>query len=289
MTRLDDVEITLGKVGLGVEHFVKLPIKKENGRELTIEILQTAYELGITHYDLVFNLPYFFDIFGEVFADRIKQITLTSHFGTVYNPKNKGAKATRSVGPNQLTFEDTMKRLDREYTDIGLIQYIRNQDDYEKIKKKAGLLNYVQGLKETGEVRALGISGHDYPILLDFIQHYEVDVIMTIINYATGSDPRLLNLIEEAKKQNIAIIGIKTLMKGKVLSDKTQNYGAYYSGGKKLSIKLPRSSYASECFNYVHSLGADTVVFGVQTVDQLRENLLEKDIGQTDDILPYFS
>ncbi len=272
--RLRKTGVNIGPIALGIEHFVKGIRKGELTREEnTIEIIETALKLGITHFDLVFNMPYFFDTFGEVIAKKRSKVTFSAHLGTVYSEKTGKVKYTRAIQPIKKTFEDLLERIGTDYVDIAMIQYLRNEEDYAKIIQTDGLKDYVNELKEQGVAKAIGISGHDYELLSKYIDDYPVDVIMTIINFATAEDQSLKKLLLKCKERGIAVIAIKALLKGKVFSTRKENYSAYFCGGKKFSLKLNIPATAKQCLKLALSLGADTVVFGVKTARELEENI----------------
>ncbi len=93
------------------------------------------------------------------------------------------------------------------------------------------------------------------------------------LNFATGYLKSTKNLIETCKKKGIALIAIKNLLKGNIFKKRTNNYSAYFCGGRKFKMKRDTPATATQCMNYALDLGADSVVFGVKTVDELRKNL----------------
>ena len=77
-----------------------------------------------------------------------------------------------------------------------------------------------------------------------------------------------------------------------MFNTKTNYYSAYFCGGRKLKLKLDIPVTAAQCMNYAFDLGADSVVFGVKTVDELRRNIqyyeLEKETKNYGEILKKF-
>ncbi|MFW9875420.1 MAG: aldo/keto reductase [Candidatus Thorarchaeota archaeon] len=272
--RLEKCKVNLGKLGLGTEHFAR---GVRNLKDLTREensklILEESYKLGITHYDLVYGLPYFFDVFGEFIKNRREKITFTSHISNVYNEKTGKPGKTRSLNKIKESFDDMLVRLNTDYVDIALIQFITTLNDYEDLIKKRNV-EFVKRLKEEGRSKAIGISAHNPDLLMKIIEKEDYDIIMYPLNFATGFLKSTKNLIKICKKKGIALIAIKNLLKGKILSRKTSNYSAYFCGGNKFKMKLDTPATATQCVNYAFDLGADSVVFGVKTVDELRRNL----------------
>ncbi len=272
--RLEQCGVWLSTLGLGVEHFVRGVSKVQHlsRDENSKLILEEAYKQGITHYDLVFDFPYFFDVFKEFSRDRRDKITFTTHIGNVYDERTGKAGKTRSINKIRKSFDRIMNDLDTNYTDIALIQFVTNLEDYNKVGKN-GIIEFVKNLKQGGRAKTIGISAHNPDLLLKIIEKDEYDVIMYPLNFATGVLKSTEKLIEVCKEKNIALIAIKNLHKGKLFTTKKTDLSAYYSGGRKISLQLNQAATPALCFNYALNLGADSVVFGVKTVEELKENI----------------
>lgn len=272
--RLEKCGVNLSPLGLGTEHFARgvRNIKNLTRDENSKLILEESYKLGITHYDLVFGLPYFFDVFGEFIKKQRKKITFTTHISNVFNEKTGKPVKTRSLNKIKAFFDVMLDHLNTHYVDIAMIQSIIRLEDYENVIKK-GNMEFVKRLKEEGKAKAIGISAHDPDLLMKIIEKDDYDVIMYPLNFATGYLKSTKTLIETCKRKGIALIAIKNLLKGKVLNRRTNNYSAYFCGGSKFKMKLNTPVTAAQCINYASDLGADSVVFGVKSVDELRRNL----------------
>jgi len=271
--RLIQNDVNLSPLGLGIEHFARGVRKVTNltRDENSKLIIEEAYKLGITHYDLVFNLPYFFDVFRDFIRNKRKKVTFTTHLGSFYNEKANGHSKTRSLKKIQTTFEGMLESLNIDYADIALIQFVAHKDDYEDVIKK-GVLDYTLQLKKEGKAKTVGVSAHNPELLIRMIEKAEFDVIMFPLNFATGPLKSTKKLIDVCKEKEIAVIAIKNLLKGKAFSTKSTNYPAYFCGGRNLKMKLDEPATPAACMNYGFDSGADTVVFGVKTVEELREN-----------------
>ena len=271
--RLETAGVKLSEIGLGIEHFARHShVPGLTRDESSEQIIQEAYRSGITHYDLVFNLPYFFDIFREFMHTKRNKITFTHHMGSFYNEKRSGHVKTRSLKKIAYTFEDMLERLNTDYVDISLIQFVTHYEDFEKCIK-SGIVDYAMQLKEENKAKAIGLSAHKPALLSKIISKIDLDVIMLPINFATGWRPELKQLLTSCKKKGIGVIAIKNLLKGKAFTTKKSNYSAYYCAGSKFSMKLDKAATPADCINYALDLGIDSVVFGVKKVDELRKNV----------------
>ncbi len=274
MNRLERNGVKLSTLGLGIEHFV---VRTQNPDNMTREqnskaILEAAYELDITHYDIVFNVPFFYDVFREFIKNKREKITFTAHLGSIFSPNGPNHRKSRSLKAIKTTYEGMLERINVEYADIALLQYVTQIEDYEKIVR-GGVLGHAKDLKKDGRARAIGFSAHNPDLILKILKRDEFDVIMFPLNFATGILNSTKKLVQYCKKNEIAIIAIKNLLKGKVFTKKKTNYSAYYTGGKKFTLKLEEASTPAQCIQYGLDQGADSVVFGVKTVNELQRNV----------------
>jgi len=274
LNRLEQCGVGLSTFGLGVEHFVRgvSKVKHLSRDENSKLILEEAYKQGMTHYDLVFDVPYFFDVFKDFSKDKREKITFTTHVRNVYDERTGKAGKTRSINKIRKSFDRIMDELDTNYTDIALIQFVTNLEDYNKVIKD-GIVEFVKDLKQEGRAKSIGVSAHNPDLLLKMIENDEFDVVMYPLNFATGVLKTTEKLIEACKEKNIALIAIKNLHKGKLFTTNKTDLSAYYSGGRRISLQLDHAATPAQCFNYALDLGADSVVFGVKTVEELKENI----------------
>jgi predicted aldo/keto reductase-like oxidoreductase len=278
MIKFDDKSeignLNLSRLGLGIEHFAKGSRKLDTNQrdENSRLILKESYSRDIKHYDLVFNLPFFFDVFREFISDKRKDITFTTHLGNVHELKTGKNQRTRSLKLIKNTFDSMLDNLDTDYVDIALLQNIINQQDYDDVLRK-GNLEYAKDLKKEGRTRVIGVSGHNPDLLLRIIQNGDFDVVMFTLNFATSTLESTRKLIGFCKSKHIKLIAIKVFMRGKVFSARKQNYPSYICCGKKFTTKLDQPATPADCINHALSLGANSVVFGVKNVEELKSNI----------------
>jgi predicted aldo/keto reductase-like oxidoreductase len=279
--KLEQSGVRLSTLGLGVEHFVRgvRKVKHLSRDENSKLILEEAYKQGMTHYDLVFDFPYFFDVFKEFSKDKREKITFTTHIGNIYDEKTGKAGRTRSINKIRNSFDRIMDEIDTDYTDIALIQFVTNLEDYTKVVEN-GIIEFVKNLKQEGRAKSIGVSAHNPDLLLKMIENDEFDVVMFPLNFATGVLTTTKKLIEVCKEKNLALIAIKNLHKGKLFTTRKTDLAAYYSGGRRISLQLDQPATPAQCFNYALDLGIDSVVFGVKTVEELKENILSYETEQ---------
>ena len=264
----------LNEFGLGIEHFVKkgdekLGLSKEENSKI---ILQEAFNLGIRHFDIVYNYPHFYSVFKDFLLDKQDKISFTTHIGQFFDEKTGSSKKTRSLDKIQESIDYIFNFLDIDTIQVGMIQYITNYDDFERVKNK-NILNYVFQLKKQGKLQSIGISAHNQKLLLKIIDQIDVDIIMFPVNFVTGHLDDTKDLIHECKDKKIKIMGIKTLLHGKPFTTKRIKYPKLMSCGYNSEVKLEKPAYPYQCFNYALNCGVDKIIFGVSNVVELRSNI----------------
>jgi len=109
--RLEKCGVNISLLGLGTEYFAQgvRNLKNLTREENSKLILEESFKLGITHYDLVYGLPYFFDVFGKFIKKSREKITFTTHVSNVYNEKTGKPGKTRSLNKIKEFFDDMLE------------------------------------------------------------------------------------------------------------------------------------------------------------------------------------
>jgi predicted aldo/keto reductase-like oxidoreductase len=82
--------------------------------------------------------------------------------------------------------------------------------------RQPGLVESMKELKESGKVKAIGISTHSNmaAILNDAAQSGDWDVVLTSFNLTMADDTEMLNALKAASDKGIGIVAMKTLAGG---------------------------------------------------------------------------
>ena len=125
--------------------------------------------------------------YARAFAGHRQAVYLQMHFGAVYHGGRYGW--TRDLSEIRHTFQQQLQLLHTDYTDMGFVHCIDEEDDFHSIMKD-GLWDYMKGLKQDGVIRHLGLSSHDPAIIRRFLDTGLIDMVMFSINpaydYSTG-------------------------------------------------------------------------------------------------------
>lgn len=240
---------TLGKSGLRVSRFClggyHMAVK---GEENGVRIIRRAIDLGVTFLDSAhkYHDGRSDEIYGKALGEgRRQKIILMS----------KAHLRDRDGAMRQI--EETLKRMKTDYLDLWQCHEVSRHDEVDKILGPKGSLEAFVKAKEQGKVRHIGFTGHHDPTvhqrLLDSYDGWE-----TVQHPVNLIDPHYLSFIRSVlpniRKKGLGMIAMKTNAIGNI----TKN----------------RIATIPECLRFAWSHDVDTVVSGVQTVEELEQNLL---------------
>jgi predicted aldo/keto reductase-like oxidoreductase len=166
----------------------------------------------------------------------------------------------------QTSFETSLKELKTGHVDLLYIHSVGNRK-VDQVTASDGALSYLLKQKETGKTRFLGISGHSLPkTFVPLVQSGHIDVLMCAMNFVDrhvyGFEEKVL---PEAKKQGMGIACMKVFggMKG----------GFDVADGADTGPQMG-TARLQQAINYALGLpGVATLVIGVHTVEQIRQNV----------------
>jgi predicted aldo/keto reductase-like oxidoreductase len=240
---------TLGKSGLKVSKFClggfHMAVK---GEENGVKIIQRAIDLGVTFLDSAhkYHDGRSDEIYGKALTDgRRQKVILMS----------KAQFRDRDGAMKQL--EETLKRMKTDYLDLWQCHEVATHEEVDKIFGPNGSLEAFVKAKKEGKVRHIGFTGHhDFSVhqrLLDGYDGWE-----TVQHPVNLIDPHYLsfitNFLPNARKKGLGLIAMKSNAIGGITQHKIAS--------------IP------ECLRFSLSHDIDTLVSGVETVEQLEENVL---------------
>lgn len=184
----------------------------------------------------------------------------------------------------QQHFEDLLRRMQTDYIDIGMIHMIDNPAEYEALFQ-GPVMEYVQRLRQSGVIRAIGVSCHNPVTALRAVQTGLVDVLLFSINPAydvlheDAERPRTvdktlfdhmerlngINRVREAlyrccEERGVGITVMKSLAAGALLHAETSPFG--------------QAMTVQQCMHYALTRpGVASVLVGMETVEQVADCL----------------
>jgi aryl-alcohol dehydrogenase-like predicted oxidoreductase len=239
---------TLGKTGLRVSRFCLGGAHMSmGGMENGVRIVRRAIELGVNFLDSahLYNKGLSDEVYGEALQGGLRrQVILMS----------KAERRDRKGALQQL--EETLRRMRTDYLDLWQCHQVTTMEEVDQILAPGGALEAFVQAKKEGKARHIGFTGHADPAvhlrLLAAFDGWE-----TVQHPVNLVDPHYLsfirNVLPEVRKRGLGLIAMKSNAMG--------------------PIAQQGIATVAECLRFTLSHDVDVVVSGVQTVQQLEENV----------------
>ena len=242
MTTLGKSKLKISRFTLGGYHM------RVGGEENGVKIIHRAMDLGVTMFDSAHK---YHD--GE--SDKTYGVALQGGKRQKVLLMSKAHLRTRDGAMGQL--EETLTRMKTDYLDLWVCHEVTTHAEVDKIFGPGGSLEAFVKAKKDGKARHIGFSGHADPSvhqrLLDGYDGWE-----TVQHPVNLIDPHYLSFIgtvlPNIRKKGLGLLAMKTNAMGPIR--------------QKGIATIP------ECLRFAWSQDVDTVVSGVETVQQLEENVL---------------
>lgn len=238
----------LGKSGLEVSSFCLGGYHmRKNGEENGIKLIHRAIDLGVTFMDSAhkYHDGASDETYGKALQGGLRKKVLLM---------SKAHLRDRDGAMKQL--EETLERMKTDYLDLWQCHEVSRMDEVEKIFGPKGSLEAFVKAKKDGKVRHIGFTGHHDPevhqALLKGFDGWE-----TVQHPVNLIDPHYLSFVKNVlPKVDAAGLG-KIAMKTNAIGGIT---------GNKIAT-IP------ECLRFAMAQNPHTIVSGVETIEQLEENV----------------
>jgi aryl-alcohol dehydrogenase-like predicted oxidoreductase len=240
---------TLGRTGLRVSRFTvggyHMAVR---GDTEGVRIIHRAIELGVNLFDSAHH-------YNDGRSDEIYGKALTgSRRQEVYLMSKAERRDARSA-LRQL--EDTLRRMKTDYLDLWQCHQVSEMEEVDQILAPGGALEAFEVAKRDGKVRHIGFTGHRDPAVhLRLLNAYEGwETVQHPVNLI---DPHYLSftktVLPEVRGKGLGLLAMKSNAMGGIA-----NAGI---------------ATIEECLRFTLSQDVDTLVSGVETVEQLEQNVL---------------
>jgi aryl-alcohol dehydrogenase-like predicted oxidoreductase len=193
------------RVGLGGEGVLRTHSRPDEAQDVITE----AIAQKITYFDC-----------ARVYAD--SELYYGSVWGRRPEARSRIFQASKSASRDRAgalkDLEESLERLQTDYLDLWQIHDVRTIQDLEDISGPGGALEAFLEAKNSGKVRAIGVTGHHDPeILARAIRKWPVDSVMMPVNPVEGvlakirPEAFLLSPLSTAVDKGVAVIAMKTL------------------------------------------------------------------------------
>jgi hypothetical protein len=225
----------LGKTELDVTTlgFGGIPIQRISRQE-ALQVLARALEHGINYFDTARAYSDSEKKMGEALKDVRSEVIIST----------KGIR--RGAAQTRQDIETSLRNLRTDYIDIYFIHDISREGDRDRILAPDGALAAAQEARDKGLIRHLAISSHRPEIMADLLRTEAFEVAMIPVNIV---DKYFMDeVVPLAREMDIGLVVMKPFAGG-ALDD------------------------APICLRYALDQGLDTVIPGMQSVDELDENV----------------
>lgn len=185
--------------------------------------VQFALEHGINHFDTAADYGESELRLGHLMSGMRDQIFLATKTG----------KRTKEEAKRQI--QDSLKRLQTDHVDLIQLHAVGDLQELDKVTGKNGALEAALEAKDEGLVKAIGITGHGHKAPathLEALRRYPFDTVLSPLNYHLYSVEQYREdfdaLVEEVKRQDVALRVIKAIAKGPWAESQKRDYSTWY-------------------------------------------------------------
>lgn len=248
-----------------------------------------ALDAGVNCMDLYSPNPALQRQVGRAVHDRREEFVLQSHLCTIWEEGQY--RATRKIEEVKASFEISLKNLDTDYLDIGMIHYVDSVALWEGIAR-GPVMEYALAQKAAGHIRHLGVSSHNPEAALAAVESGLVEVLMFSVNpcydlqpanedieqlwaderyegVLTNMDPARERLYETCQRLGVGITVMKAFGGGDLLSEELSPAGKALTAVQCLHYALTRPAVAC-------------VMVGAHSAEELRSSLSYEDASEAE-------
>lgn len=261
------------ELGLGTMSILK------HGEAEGRRILEAAYDAGIRHFDTadVYNHFAVERLVGSTFAGRRDELFLTSKGGNVWT--EDGMRWNPSASYLKQALSDSLERLQTDYLDVYYVHGGTIEDDLDET------IAFMRRQKQAGVIRQIGLSSIRPNVIRYWLEHGELDVLMTPYS--------LLDRRVESLDLDIPIVGRGPLAKGLLTaawSERLSDKGFEAWSASELRDVLPTIPTPIQAYALAAAKRTCAVVLpGASSVKQLNDlitaNQADIDSDKLDELL----
>ncbi len=178
--QLGKTDLYVSEIGLGAEWL------ERRSREEVVAVVRACEAQGINIFDCWMSEPEVRSNLGYAIAGHRDKWIIQAHIGSTW----QGEQYVRSRDLQFVipAFEDNLTRMQTDYIDIGVINYVDEVKDFD-VMMQGDFIRYVRELKAGGKIRYVGLSTHNPVIGKMAVASGEVDMIMFSVNPAFDMRP----------------------------------------------------------------------------------------------------
>jgi uncharacterized protein len=248
----------VSEIGLGAEW-----LERQNAADVKA-VVERSEEHGINIIDCWMSEPKVRSNIGAAIAGRREKWMIQGHIGSTW--QNGQYVRTRDMRKVKEAFEDLLDRLQTDYIDLGMIHFVDEAAEFDKIMN-GEFIEYVRKLKKSGTIRHIGLSTHNPDVARLAALSGEIEMILFSLNPAfdmlpasedinqlfidhyddelKGIAPEREELYQNCERESVGITVMKGYAGGRLFSAANSPFGVALTPVQCLHYALTRPAVAS--------------------------------------------
>ena len=255
--------LKVSEIGLGAEW-----LERHNAAEVQAVINECEAQ-GINILDCWMSEPNVRSNIGAALEGKRERWVIQGHIGSTW--QNGQYVRTRDLDKVKVAFEDLLTRLQTDYIDLGMIHFVDEAAEFERIFSSE-YMEYVRSLKRSGVIRHIGMSSHNPAVAKMAAESGEIEMLLFSINpafdllpasedvtqyfaeqYADGLGgiaPEREELYRVCEENGVGITVMKGYAGGRLFDAHTSPFGVALTPVQCLHYALTRPAVASVMVGY---------------------------------------
>lgn len=255
--------LKVSEIGLGAEW-----LERHNTAEVKA-VIDACEAQGINILDCWMSEPNVRTNIGLALKGRRDKWIIQGHIGSTW--QNGQYVRTRDMDKVKDAFEDLLARLQTDYIDLGMIHFVDEMAEYERIMS-GEYIEYVRELKRSGKIRHIGMSSHNPAVAKRAAGNGEIEMLLFSINpafdllpatedmmqyfaeqYAEnlgGIAPERAELYRVCEENQVGLTVMKGYAGGRLFDARTSPFGVALTPVQCLHYALTRPAVASVMVGY---------------------------------------
>lgn len=255
--------LKVSEIGLGAEWL------ERHDKEEVRAVIDCCEEQGINILDCWMAEPNVRSNIGAALKGRREKWIIQGHIGSTW--QNGQYVRTREMDKVKEAFADLLARLDTDYIDLGMIHFVDEKAEFERIIS-GEFMEYVRSLKASGTIRHIGMSTHNPDVAKMAALCGEIEMILFSVNpafdlmpatedmeqyFADTYDEKLKGMAPEreelyrlCEQRGVGITVMKGYAGGRLFSAEASPFGVALTPVQCLHYALTRPAVASVMVGY---------------------------------------
>lgn len=250
--------LRVSEIGLGAEW-----LERRSAAEVRA-VVEACGARGINLLDCWMSEPAVRSNLGAALKGGRDRWIIQGHIGSTW--QNGQYVRTRDLTKVKPAFEDLLTRLQTDYIDLGMIHFVDEAAEFERILS-GEYMEYVRGLKRSGVIRHIGLSSHNPAVARMAAESGEIEMLLFSINpafdllpasedmtkyfaeqYAEGLNgiaPEREELYRICERRGVGITVMKGYAGGRLFDARMSPFGVALTPVQCLHYALTRPAVAS--------------------------------------------